>query len=240
MLESQSDWLPGFDKRFAELTHYMVKDLEKCLQCGKCTGQCPAAKLSSYNPRKMIRDITIGNVERVISSHELWLCFFCGGCYSVCPRDINFPFAVLMLRCAALTQDYGWSEVKKLKEPYVQDYYNTGLSVSLKERNKGVRKQIARNSNTDGRIETIRKRMGLTPRRIVSEKALSEIKFIADTTGMTDLMKEIDGKQSREKKWNYGSPADLVRIKRGPNQKFMDLVEDIGKDDSGEGPNDAT
>lgn len=225
MREKNNDWLPGFDKKFAELTHHMVKDLEKCLQCGKCTGQCPAAKLSSYNPRELIRDLRLGNVEKVISSRELWLCFFCSGCYAACPRDINFPFAVAMLRYAALAHGYGWEEVQKIKDPYAQDYYETGLSVNIEERNPTVRKEIARHSGTDGRVETIRKKIGLSGKRGVSEKALSEIKFISDATGMTDLFKEIDKKKGKEKRWNYGSPAELVKIKRGSNQKFIDIEE---------------
>jgi heterodisulfide reductase subunit C len=230
MRETNKEWLPGFDKKFAELTHQMVKDLEKCLQCGKCTGQCPAAKLSSYNPREIIRDIRMGNVEKVISSHELWLCFFCSGCYAVCPRDINFPFVISMLRYAALAQGYGWEEVKKIKDPYAKDYYETGLSVNINERNVGVKKEIARHSKSDGRIETVRKKMGLPAKRQVSERAMSEIKFIADATGMTDLFKEIDKKIAKPKCWNYGSPADLVKVKKGPNQDFMD-VEDEEKDE---------
>jgi len=226
MRESQLDWLPGFDKDFAELTHEMVKDLEKCLQCGKCTAQCPAAKLSSYNPRRIIRDIRIGNVEKVISSHELWLCFFCSGCYASCPRDINFPFAIAMLRYAALAKGYGWEEVKKIKDPYAQDYLETGLSVGYNELNPGIRKEVAKNSGTDGKIESVRKKMGIDPKRKVSEKALSEIRFISDATGMTDLFIKIDKSKPLEKKWNYGSPADFVKIKKGPNQKFADLEEE--------------
>lgn len=225
------DWLPGFDKKFSELTHRMVKDLEKCMQCGKCTAQCPAAKLSSYNPRQIIRDLKMGNVEKVISSQELWLCFFCSGCYAVCPQDINFPFAVAMLRYAALAQGYGWEEVKKIKDPYAQDYYNTGLSVSPEERNLGLRRELAEHTGTDGRMATIRKRMGLPPKREVAAKALAEIRFIADATGMTDLFGEIEKKQGRPKKWNYGSPADLVRIKRGPHQKFIDIDDERDADE---------
>ncbi len=226
MKETQNDWLEGFDKKFAALTHNMVKDLEKCIQCGKCTAQCPAAKLSSYNPRRIIRDLRIGNVEKVISSHELWLCFFCSGCNAVCPRDINFPFAIAMLRYAALAKGYGWKEVRMIKDPYAQDYYKTGLSVGYEEHNPGIKKEVAKNSNTDGSIEEVRKKMGITPKRVVSEKALGEIKFIADATGMTDLFKEMMKKKDIEKKWNYGSPADFVKIKRGPNQKFEDLTEE--------------
>jgi len=228
--ETQLDWLPGFDKKFAELTHGMVKDLEKCLQCGKCTAQCPAAKISAYNPRAIIRDLRIGNVEKVISSHELWLCFFCSGCFATCPRDINFPFAVAMLRYAALSHGYGWNEVKKIKDPYAQDYYRTGLSVNEKERNPTIRRAIAKNSGTDGWIRTIRQKIGLSPKRIVSEQALGEIRFISDATGMTDLFKVICKKKAREKKWNYGSSADFIKIKRGPNQKFEGIQDELEKE----------
>jgi len=234
------DWLPGFETKFEELTHQMVKDLEKCLQCGKCTAQCPAAKLSSYNPRQIIRDLKMGNVDKIISSEELWLCFFCSGCYAVCPRDINFPFAISMLRYAALAKGYGWEEVRKIKDPYAQDYYNTGLSVSPDEKNLGIRGEIAKNSGTDGRIGTIRKKMGLPEKRQVSEKALAEIRFISDATGMTDLLKSMSKQKGRKKHWNYGSPADLVKIKRGANQKFVDIDEpegpvSLGHDPTGSG-----
>lgn len=225
MYEAINDWLPGFDRKFAKLTHHMVKDLEKCLQCGKCTAQCPAAKISAYNPRQIIRDLRIGNVQKIISSHELWLCFFCSGCFAVCPRDINFPFAIAMLRYAALGQGYGWEEVRKIKDPYAQDYYRTGLSVNMKERNPVIRKARAENSKTDGTMQAIRKKIGLPEKRVVSKKALSEIRFIADATGMIDLFKTIEKKKGRAKQWNYGSPADFIKIKRGPNQKFIDLEE---------------
>jgi heterodisulfide reductase subunit C len=131
-----------------------------------------------------------------------------------------------MLRYAALSQGYGWEEVKKIKDPYAQDYYETGLSVNPNERNLGVKQEIAKHSNSDGRIETVRKKMGLPPKRQVSERAMSEIKFIADATGMTDLFKEIDKKIAKPKCWNYGSPADLVKVKRGPNQKFIDIEDE--------------
>ena len=225
MRESQLDWLPGYDKKFAEVTHDMVNDLEKCLQCGKCTSQCPAAKISSYNPRRIIRDLRVGNIEKVISSQELWLCFFCGSCYAVCPRDINFPYAVAMIRYPALDKGYGWSEVQKVKDPYAQDYYKTGLSVSPHETNLGVKKEVAKNSHTDGRMSSVREKMGIAPEREVSEQAISEIRFIADATGMTDLFKDIDKKENKEKQWNYGSPADMVKIKRAGNDKFEDLQD---------------
>jgi hypothetical protein len=75
--------------------------------------------------------------------------------------------------------------------------------------------------------------MGMPEKRQVSDKALAEIRFISDATGMTDLFKEIEGKKGRQKKWNYGSPADLVKIKRGPHQKFVDVDDDRDTDEDG-------
>lgn len=225
MLEQDADWLIDFNEKFSELTLYMVDDLEKCLQCGKCTSQCPAARITSYNPRRLVRDILMGNVERVISSQELWFCFFCGGCYAVCPRDIQIPFAVVMLRYAALARGYGWDNVKEIKDPFAQDYYETGLTVNSEEDNPGVKEKRAENSNTDGDISSIREKVGLSPEREISEEALSEIKFISDATGMTDLFEEIDEKESRERDWNYGSEDTLIEIVKGPNQKFLGIAK---------------
>jgi ferredoxin len=41
--------------------YHLVENLESCLQCGKCAGICPVARLSpSYNPRQIIHDILNG------------------------------------------------------------------------------------------------------------------------------------------------------------------------------------
>lgn len=225
MKEKHSDWLPGFDKKFADLTHDMVNDLEKCLQCGKCTAQCPAAAVSSYNPRMIMRDIRVGNIERIIASRELWMCFFCGGCYAVCPRSINIPYAVVMLRYAALVEGYGVSDVQRIRHPYANDYMKTGLSVSDQERNPTVRKQVARNSGTNGKISSIRKKMGMPKQRVVSEKALAEIKFISDATGMAAYFEKMENACDKKRSWNYGNAQDLVTIKRNADGKFVDLMD---------------
>ena len=165
MLDRNRDWLPGFTEDFKEKSMGFVRDLEKCLQCGKCVGVCPAARISPYNSKQLIRDLLLGQIERVISSEELWLCFFCSSCYAACPKSINFPFAVAMLRYAALAEGYGWKYVQGISQPYAQDYYAEGITVSMIERNPGIKSARAANSGTDGSIGAIRKRMGLPEHR---------------------------------------------------------------------------
>lgn len=219
MLDHNRDWLPGFVEDFREKTMEFCKDLEKCLQCGKCVSVCPAARLSSYNSRQMIQDLNKGQIEKVISSEELWQCFFCSSCYAACPKSINFPFAVAMLRYAAMAEGYGWKYVQKISQPYAHDYYTLGITVSPEERNPSVRAARAKHSGTDGSIEAIREKMGLPRQRAVSEKALSEIQFISDVTGMTRGMREMAGRQDKGAQLNYGSR--MVRIKRNAEGKFI-------------------
>jgi heterodisulfide reductase subunit C len=181
---------PELYPQLRELTFGFVSDLEKCMQCGKCVGSCPAAALSQYNPRRIIHNIKAGNIEEVIESEELWQCFFCSTCYASCPRDINFPFTVAMLRYASLYAGYGAEYVQKII-PYAQDYYATGLTVLQPEKNPLVLKRRSANSGTNGKMSEIRKQMGMPAERKISEDALSEIQFLSDVSGMTKLMKEM-------------------------------------------------
>jgi len=173
-----------------ELTFGFVSDLEKCMQCGKCVGACPAAAVTTYNSRRMIHDIKSGNLQEVIESEELWSCFFCSTCYASCPKDINFPFTVAMLRYASLYAGYGAEYVKKII-PYAQDYYARGLTVLQPEKNPLVLNRRKANSGTSGDMGDIREKIGMPRERKVSDEALAEVQFISDVSGMTKLMKRM-------------------------------------------------
>ena len=55
--------------------YHLVENLEQCLQCGKCTGNCPVAAITpSYNPRAIINDVLSGSVTRLLDSEEIWRC----------------------------------------------------------------------------------------------------------------------------------------------------------------------
>ena len=181
---------PELYPQLRELTFGFISDLEKCMQCGKCVGNCPAAAVSPYNSRRLIHNIKSGNIEDVIESEELWSCFFCSSCYASCPKDINFPFSVAMLRYASLYAGYGSTYVKKLI-PYATDYYERGLTVLQHDRNPLATKRRAVQSGTSGKMSDIRVRMGLPAERKVSDVAISEVQFIAEVTGMTELMKRM-------------------------------------------------
>ena len=190
------------------------------MQCGKCVGNCPAASVTRYNSRKIIHAIKLGNIEEVIRSEELWSCFFCSACYASCPLDINFPFTIAMLRYASLYAGYGWDYVKKLL-PYALDYYARGMTVLQDERNPRIEEVRSQNSGDSGKMADIRERMGLPRERKISRKALSEIQFISDVSGMTKILKELPKKHG--KKPESDDVFNRISIMTGPEGKFAGL-----------------
>ena len=136
---------------------------------------------------------------------------------------INFPFTVAMLRYASLYAGYGWEYVKKLL-PYALDYYRTGMTVLQDERNPNITRRRAKNSNTSGSMADIREKMGLSRERKVSDRALSEVQFISDVSGMTRILKELPHKE--EKAPLSRGELDRMKIVTGPNGKFAGFPEE--------------
>lgn len=63
--------------------------IKACIQCGICTGSCPAAKEMEYPPRKMIALIRAGMRDEVLSSASMWHCLSCHLCGCRCPRGVK-------------------------------------------------------------------------------------------------------------------------------------------------------
>ncbi|PWB49700.1 MAG: heterodisulfide reductase subunit C [Candidatus Methanoperedenaceae archaeon] len=89
------------------------KGLLKCNQCGTCTANCPAARFTSYNPARLVRDVLAGAREKVLSSADIWQCFYCYTCHANCPRGNSPTELVRILRLKALAQGHAKEEVAR-------------------------------------------------------------------------------------------------------------------------------
>lgn len=58
--------------------------LSRCIQCGLCTSNCPAARHSNYDPREMVKKV-LDNDESIFTNEDIWNCFYCYTCQSNCP-----------------------------------------------------------------------------------------------------------------------------------------------------------
>jgi len=62
-----------------------------CLDCGKCTGNCPVALHDeTFSPRALVRTVLLGEGEELAGSRLLWSCLTCRMCQERCPSDVRF------------------------------------------------------------------------------------------------------------------------------------------------------
>ncbi len=65
------------------------ENIYHCIQCGVCSGTCPAAAEMEYPPRKIIALIRAGMRDEVLTSGSMWHCLSCYMCTVRCPRGVK-------------------------------------------------------------------------------------------------------------------------------------------------------
>lgn len=77
-----------------------------CLQCGVCSGSCPARFAMDYSPMQVIRMVQLGMKEAVFSSNTIWICAVCYCCTDRCPRGIDIGDVMATLRNLAIREGH--------------------------------------------------------------------------------------------------------------------------------------
>lgn len=73
-----------------------------CLDCGKCTGSCPLARVDlDYSPRRIVERVVFGQAASVLADPQLWNCMTCGLCSARCPSDVDFARFIVEMRAEA-------------------------------------------------------------------------------------------------------------------------------------------
>jgi heterodisulfide reductase subunit D len=73
-----------------------------CLDCGKCTGSCPLARVDlDYSPRRIVERVIFGEAKAVMADPHLWSCMTCGLCSARCPSDVDFTRFIVEMRAEA-------------------------------------------------------------------------------------------------------------------------------------------
>lgn len=187
--EQSSSWVNDLYHKVD--TYKLVENLDSCLACGKCVGQCPVASLTpSYNPRQIIQDILTGNKERWLDSEEIWRCFWCAGCYTVCPMDIHFPLLMMQIRYRAIEEHYGLKHFLPFKK------------FALRAREEGLTFTPGSSRGRE-RIMKMRSSIGAEPWPEISEKAKNEYQALFDITGTTAWLDSFDEDQEKPVKLKY-------------------------------------
>jgi len=72
--------------------------IKDCLQCGICSGTCPAAEFMDHTPRVIIGLISAGYKDEVLASNTFWSCASCYHCTVRCPAGIDIADMMYALK----------------------------------------------------------------------------------------------------------------------------------------------
>ena len=91
--------------------------LRRCMQCGRCTGSCPASYVfEEFSPRMIILELLEGEIDDLLKRDLIWMCGQCYTCHLRCPRGNSPATVILVLRELALRQGYAEEKVKEIAE----------------------------------------------------------------------------------------------------------------------------
>ena len=125
-----------------EYTAFLVeqgaKTLNLCFQCGTCTGSCTSGRFTAFRTRKLVRRAQLGLKDDILPSDDLWMCTTCYTCYERCPRGVEIPDIIFLLRNLAVQEGYMGEAHKKVAELLIK----TGHMVPLSEDYQKVREKM--------------------------------------------------------------------------------------------------
>ena len=79
-------------------------DYNKCIQCGRCSANCPAAGHMDLIPSKIVWALINNQEEELMEANSPWKCFSCFTCAARCPRGVNPAGIMEAVRLANIRQ----------------------------------------------------------------------------------------------------------------------------------------
>lgn len=167
--------------------------VERCIQCGTCSGSCPLAQEMRYGPRAlfdMLRSRQESEIEEALTSRDIWLCVSCYQCQVRCPQEIPVTDLVYALKRLATAQGIAPRGAK------TKDLYAAFMDVARKHGRVTDGLIMARYStrHPDDALRSLPLALGLLRRKRLD----TEVQKVADPAKWRELLAESKNRQGKE------------------------------------------
>ena len=188
--------------------------LKSCMNCGVCTGVCPAAEFYDYDPRQIVNTVLTRDdeqIERLLRSETIWYCGECLSCRPRCPRGNTPAYVIQGLR--TLSQRLGFfveSEKGRqqlaIKRLIGDNILKTGyclvprnIKPELHHEQGAVWEWITRNDEeVYGRFTPVYGAEGQGALRRIDEESMRELHRIFDVSGGREFYDTIERHSERK------------------------------------------
>ncbi len=111
-----------FGKDFVEQVKKISgENIDKCMQCGTCSGGCPMVEVLQITPRQVMHLSALGQEKRLAGANTIWMCASCNTCAVRCPRGIDIPKVMEALRQIFLRKNVNYIEPNDIPDEVLED-----------------------------------------------------------------------------------------------------------------------
>ena len=165
----------------------------KCVQCGMCTSTCPAARHSEYNPREIIERVLDGDVS-IIEDDDLWNCFYCYTCHSVCPVGNSVCEVNQILKQIAVYSGIGYDKLYEYLG-FADSYFTAAIGAIPEIFFADIDRDVPGWWDFRQHLDEIRNELELDPPLMPDKEVIDEVSKILTITGFKEKIERIRAAQ---------------------------------------------
>lgn len=119
-----------------DILRLAATDVRRCMQCGRCSANCPAAMKMDLLPHRVVWEVSCGNASALLAADAPWHCLSCLACEARCPRGVSPAKIMEALRLLKIRQQGQNKLPAESLEQYPADMPQQLLVAAFRKYNK--------------------------------------------------------------------------------------------------------
>ena len=162
-----------------------------------CTATCPAARHSEYNPREIIERVLDGDVS-IIEDDNIWNCFYCYTCHSVCPVGNSVCEVNQILKQFAVSKGINYDKLYEYMG-FADSYFTAAIGAIPEIFFEDIDRDVPGWWDFRQHLEEIRDELELYPPLMPPQDVIDEVSTILTITGFKEKIERIRASQEEGK-----------------------------------------